>query len=478
MATPFIRFIATVVVEIADELSRNAIIISTGVFRVRIARLGYLSAECDVIFIRAVFTVVVTVTNLPRENTASIVALETITTDALVAAVALFIGIVATIINTVTPIFFVDANVISALEPVGWTESPIWESWRAIEFVRGVDVTIAFAITAEVTRNAVAAVALERAVLTGKTFTVQLVRAVDAVGVVVAAVAARDAFTVAAAELGSGTVAVLMVAQLVTFVITIRTVVLKVARPAARDAALILALELGRFMALGAVLRQLVRSITTIVLPVAEEPLRNAAIVAPFGTTSPSGGTIPLAADVCRFVRSITAVIVGIAIPRLLNAASVLAGKLGFGVARPRVANGWIFVTSVTAVVVTIALPRTQNAPTRRIAFELVLRAGNVAILFIRAISAVVGAITQRRRCRAVVVHALELTRFTEALLARAWLIRSVTTILFSVTLPVQRNAPVVISTTSVLTCCAICDAGTSIGRHIELIWTGAFVTN
>ena len=75
--------------EIADELSRNAIIISTGVFRVRIARLGYLSAECDVIFIRAVFTVVVTVTNLPRENTASIVALETITTDALVAAVAL-----------------------------------------------------------------------------------------------------------------------------------------------------------------------------------------------------------------------------------------------------------------------------------------------------------------------------------------------------------------------------------------------------
>ena len=124
-------------------------------------------------------------------------------------------------------------------------------------------------------------------------------------------------------------------------------------------------------------------TITTIVLPVAEEPLRNAAIVAPFGTTSPSGGTIPLAADVCRFVRSITAVIVGIAIPRLLNAASVLAGKLGFGVARPRVANGWIFVTSVTAIVVTIALPRTQNAPTRRIAFELVLRAGNVAILFI-----------------------------------------------------------------------------------------------
>ena len=75
--------------EIADKFSGDTVVVSTRVFRVRIARLGYLSAECDVIFIRAVFTVVVTVTNLPRENTASIVALETITTDALVAAVAL-----------------------------------------------------------------------------------------------------------------------------------------------------------------------------------------------------------------------------------------------------------------------------------------------------------------------------------------------------------------------------------------------------
>ena len=75
--------------EIADEFFGDAVVVGTGVFRVRTTRSGYLGAERDIILIRAVITVVLTVTNLPGENTASIVALKTITADALIPAITL-----------------------------------------------------------------------------------------------------------------------------------------------------------------------------------------------------------------------------------------------------------------------------------------------------------------------------------------------------------------------------------------------------
>ena len=75
--------------EIADEFFGDAVVVGTGVFRVRTTRSGYLGAERDIILIRAVITVVLTVTNLPGENTASIVALKAITADALIPAITL-----------------------------------------------------------------------------------------------------------------------------------------------------------------------------------------------------------------------------------------------------------------------------------------------------------------------------------------------------------------------------------------------------
>jgi len=77
-----------------------------------------------------------------------------------------------------------------------------------------------------------------------------------------------------------------------------------------------------------------------------------------------------------------------------LDTASVFASKFGFGVARPGVANSRIFIASITAVVITIALPSAQDATACRVAFELVFRAGDVAIFFVRAIAAVVGTVT------------------------------------------------------------------------------------
>ena len=121
--------------------------------------------------------------------------------------------------------------------------------------------TVAFAVASEVARDAVAALALERVVLTGESFASDFIRAVGAVVVVVAPVPAGYALAVRrAAELGRGALAVLVPAELVVLVVAVGAVVLEVARPPARDAALVLALELGRLVAFRAVLRQLVRS--------------------------------------------------------------------------------------------------------------------------------------------------------------------------------------------------------------------------
>lgn len=86
--------------EIADKFSGDTVVVSTRVFRVRIARSRFLSTKSNIIFIGAVITVVVTVANLPRENAASIVTLETITTDAFIAAVTLLKRKVIELVNT------------------------------------------------------------------------------------------------------------------------------------------------------------------------------------------------------------------------------------------------------------------------------------------------------------------------------------------------------------------------------------------
>lgn len=141
-------------------------------------------------------------------------------------------------------------------------------------------------------------------------------------------------------------------------------------------------------------------------------------------------------------------------------------------------ANGRIFVGTVATVVVTVALPGTQNATTSGIALELVLGTWNVAIALVRSISAIVDAVAQSRSGCAVVVVTLELSGFAETFFASAGLVRSVLTILFSIALPVERNATVVFASASMLASCAIGDTGLAVRRHEELIGTSALEAN
>jgi hypothetical protein len=119
--------------------------------------------------------------------------------------------------------------------------------------------TVSLSIAAEMLRDTVAAVALESAILTGESLASDLVGAVVAVAVVIASVTSGNAFAVgSAAEFRSRTLAVLVPAEVVIFIVTIGTIIFKIARPASRNTAFVLALELGRFMARWALFGQLV----------------------------------------------------------------------------------------------------------------------------------------------------------------------------------------------------------------------------
>ena len=125
MATPLIRLVFTVIMQITEQFFGDALPVGAGELSVGIARFGPFSAESDVVLVRAVFTVVVTVANLPAENAAAVVALEPIPTSAFIGALFGFlVRTVTAIVNTVATVLHIDADVIVALESLLRTEFP------------------------------------------------------------------------------------------------------------------------------------------------------------------------------------------------------------------------------------------------------------------------------------------------------------------------------------------------------------------
>lgn len=106
-----------------------------------------------------------------------------------------------------------------------------------------------------------AALALERAVLTGETFATDLVRTVDTVAVVIASITSWNAFTVRSApEFGGGTFAILVATEFVIFVVSVGAIVFEITSPTSWNATFVLALEFGRLVAFRALFGQLIRS--------------------------------------------------------------------------------------------------------------------------------------------------------------------------------------------------------------------------
>lgn len=118
VTTSFIRFILAVVLQIADQLFRNAVAVGAGKLRVGIARLEPFGAQSHVILVGTVFAIVVPVADLPTEDAASVVALEAISTSALALTLFRFlVRIVTAIVDAVATTLHVDTDVVVALEP-------------------------------------------------------------------------------------------------------------------------------------------------------------------------------------------------------------------------------------------------------------------------------------------------------------------------------------------------------------------------
>ena len=125
MATPLIRLVFKVIMQVAEQFFGDALPVGARELSVRVARFGSFSAEGDVVLIRAVFTVVVTVANLPAENAAPIVTLEPIPTSEFISAFFGFIvGTVTAVVDTVATVFHVDVDVVLALKSLFRTEFP------------------------------------------------------------------------------------------------------------------------------------------------------------------------------------------------------------------------------------------------------------------------------------------------------------------------------------------------------------------
>ena len=121
MATPLIRLVLAVIMQVAEQFFGDALPVGAGELSVGVARFGPFGAEGDVVLVGTVFAVVVTVANLPAEDAAPIVALEPIPTSAFVGALFRFlVGTVkvTAVVDTVETVLHVDADVIVALEPL------------------------------------------------------------------------------------------------------------------------------------------------------------------------------------------------------------------------------------------------------------------------------------------------------------------------------------------------------------------------
>jgi hypothetical protein len=126
VAAALVRLVLAVVLQVADQFLGHAVAVGARKLLVGIARLGPFGAERHVVLVRAVLAVVVAVANLPAQNAPAVVALESIPTATLVGALFRFlVRIVSAIVDAVTAIFNVDANVIVAFKTFRWAVFPV-----------------------------------------------------------------------------------------------------------------------------------------------------------------------------------------------------------------------------------------------------------------------------------------------------------------------------------------------------------------
>lgn len=107
--------------------------------------------------------------------------------------------------------------------------------------------------------------------------------------------------------------------------------------------------------------------VVTVVVFVAKQPARNAAIIIRRWTLHPSGCAVLESTNMRRlvgglsFVRTIVTIVVAIALPQFRNTLSVGAPELRLRVTLPLMTDALVFVTTVRAIVIRVAYPRVRH---------------------------------------------------------------------------------------------------------------------
>lgn len=187
MAAQLIAGIATIVGEVTDLSPLDAMLVGALVLRVKVAGFLLGGAQGHVVLVAAIAAVVDAIADLIACHAPMIGALEASQGIAIEVTANLWVLIaaIAAIVGAVAEIGQGDAQIVRTLETRFGTETTAGEAGRTANLVGHV-ATIAIAIAAEVTGNAVTRGALERTVLALITLTVQFVRVVATVVLVIA----------------------------------------------------------------------------------------------------------------------------------------------------------------------------------------------------------------------------------------------------------------------------------------------------
>lgn len=232
MTAQLIRTVSAVIGKVAELRPIHALLVRTGKLREGVAGFLFRRAQCDVVLIGSIATIVHSVADLIPSDAPVIRTLESaqsVTVEVRTNRWG-FIGVIAAIVGAVAEVRWRHAQVVIALVTRLWTIPSIREPRWAIHFIGHVS-AISVAITPEVRSNAMSRSALERSILALESFAVQLVRVITAIVLVVATPTLGDALSVVAQELRFGALSVFALALRFGLIGTITAIISKIALP-------------------------------------------------------------------------------------------------------------------------------------------------------------------------------------------------------------------------------------------------------
>ena len=232
MAASFIRLITTIVTEVANLATIDAIAIGTFEVAENVGAASRpISAKGHVVLVRSVATIIFAIANVIPRDAFEIVTLELVNVVASEGATKFFflIASVPAIIPTIAQIIVIHAQVVVTFEFLFAAEFSVGVPWTTSNFIAQIQ-AIAFTITFQFGFDAMTRGTLEFAG-TSMTFTSDLVTSISAIVIMIAPPTIGNTLVISALKFRFGTISKPSTASVLIFVGIVSTIVFKVAQP-------------------------------------------------------------------------------------------------------------------------------------------------------------------------------------------------------------------------------------------------------